>query len=317
MNTRLLVLSTFSLALGLAPGRGAAQPTCELPIYAFVTDDSGTALEGSLEVELRFYTAAGGDEIPADCRTLSTVPVDSGWARMMVDICSEPAPGDCGVAPLTSLIEGAESLAVGIVVGGSASELVPRIQVGTAPYAVRANDAATLDGLGPDAFEREGEVAAHAADAHGHHSATSDRLAITPASVEIGDTRLDDGALDLGAEADDRLTAEIVQTLTGGGDADALHVHTSGSAGGGGSCYVSWGVPDCYEGWTEVYSGIGLTPDSNSSRDISGLYCIDSTVLTESSDIGVYYRLLGPVSTGIEGDYRPDAGDLQCAVCCR
>jgi hypothetical protein len=235
---------------------------------------------------------------------------------MVVDICSDPGPTDCGAAPLTDLIGSAETLAVGIVVDDAGTELVPRIQVGTAPYAVRSADSGTLDGLGPDAFERDGEIDAHSADSGRHHSATSDGIAITPVSVQVGTTRLDDGALDLGAEADDRLTAEIVQTLTGGGDADALHVHAAGG-GTGGSCYTSWGVPDCYEGWTEVYSGVGLTPDSSASRAISSLYCINDGAVTESSDVGVYYRLLGPVSTGPEGDYRPDAGELLCAVCCR
>ena len=316
MNARLAAVAAPLILAVSASTPALAQPTCELPIYAYVTDDVGAGLAGSLDVELRFYTDASVDAEPAECRSLAAVPVDDGWLRMVVDICGTPAPGDCGVAPLTEVIEASEMLAVGIAVGGSATELSPRIQVGTAPYAVRATDAATLEGLGPDAFEAAGEVAAHAADEHGHHSATSDGIAITPSSVEIGATRLDDGRLDLGADADDELTAEIVQTLTGGGDADALHSH-SGSHDTGGSCYISWGEAVCFDGWTAVYDGIGLALDSNLSREAAALYCIRDTAVTESSDIGRYYRLLGPVSVADEGDYRPDAGELACAVCCR
>ena len=316
MKSRIAASLTPLLLVAFGASTVAAQPTCELPIYAFVTDDAGTGLAGTLDVELRFYTDAAGDAVPAECRTLTDVPVDDGWLRMMVDICGAPDPGDCGAAPLTELIEGSEMFAVGIVVGDSETELSPRIQVGTAPYAVRATDSAMLDGHSADAFERAGEVAAHAANAHSHHSATSDGIAITPSSVEVGATRLDEGRLDLGADADDELTAEIVQTLTGGGDADALHTH-SGSHAAGGSCYISWGEAVCFEGWTAVYSGIGLALDSNLSREAAALYCIRDTAVTESSDIGRYYRLLGPVSTDDEGDYRPDAGELFCSVCCR
>ena len=76
----------------------------------------------------------------------------------------------------------------------------------------------------------------HGDDAHTHHSATSDGLHITPASVALSgsDTQLVDGEIDLGSAADDALTSTMVQTLTGGGDADTLHTHAASSSGGSG-----------------------------------------------------------------------------------
>ena len=69
----------------------------------------------------------------------------------------------------------------------------------------------------------------HGNDADAHHSHTSDGLDITPASVTIQNstTSLTEGSLNLGSGADDVLTTAMVQTLTGGGDADSLHTHTA------------------------------------------------------------------------------------------
>ena len=71
----------------------------------------------------------------------------------------------------------------------------------------------------------------HGDHEHSHHSAISDGLHITPASVALSDsdTQLTDGQIDLGSEGDDALTGIMVQTLTGGGDADTLHTHAASS----------------------------------------------------------------------------------------
>jgi hypothetical protein len=67
---------------------------------------------------------------------------------------------------------------------------------------------------------------AHAGDPDAHHSATSDGLVISPAEVRVGDaTRLSNGELRLGAEANAAVTAPQLATLVGGGNADALHTH--------------------------------------------------------------------------------------------
>lgn len=58
-------------------------------------------------------------------------------------------------------------------------------------------------------------------------------LDIEPASVTIYGTStvLEDGELDLGSGAADEITAAMVETLTGGGNADSLHEHTGQQAG--------------------------------------------------------------------------------------
>jgi hypothetical protein len=94
----------------------------------------------------------------------------------------------------------------------------------------------------------------HASDVNAHHSSTSDNLALTPASVQVRgtSTRLTDGQIDLGPGADDHFTANMVTTLTGGGDADALHQH---AGAGGGVCYNAVGTNNCAQGFDRVLSG--------------------------------------------------------------
>ena len=293
-----------------------AQPTCALPVSAYLTDGTGAPLTGTTDLELRFYTEADEDALPAECRALSDVPVESGWIRVVLDACAAPDPADCGVQRLDSLFQDADSVLVGMVVGEAADELSPRLVVGAAPFAIQAADSGTLAGLGPEAFEPSGAVDTHASDDHAHHSATSVGLDITPDSVAVGTSRFDDGALDLGPDSDDELTAEIVRTLTGGGDADTLHTHAAGHGSSGG-CYTVWGENTCAEGWSAVYSGIGLVTEHVNTETVAGLHCVVDTAVVETSSISRHYRMLGPASAGVEGDYRPSAGELLCAVCCQ
>ena len=105
----------------------------------------------------------------------------------------------------------------------------------------------------------------HGADPDAHHSSTSDGIDITPASVTIQgtSTSLTDGSIDLGSSADDALSASMVQTLTGGGSADALHTYASTSVGGG--CYTVLGTATCTG--TAVHTGpSGTTEVSSLSR---------------------------------------------------
>ena len=87
------------------------------------------------------------------------------------------------------------------------------------------NDALDLD---------SGTTIGGSAIATGAHTTDTDGADITPASVTIQgtSTSLQSGELDLGSSTDDSLTAAMVQTLTGGGDADSLHSHASASSSG-------------------------------------------------------------------------------------
>lgn len=310
-------LATLAVLAAL-PAR--AQPVCDLPVSAYLTAADDTPLDGSVDVELQFYAEPGDAAPPAECRTFDGARVERGWLRLVVDACETPAPSDCGAVPLTSLFADADGLWVGVEVDGVAIE--PRIAIGSVPFAMRAGDAITLQGGGPDAFEPAGNLAAHADDPDAHHSSTSDGIAITPSSVRLGETLVEEGRVDFGAEVADELTSEIVATLTGGGDADALHSH-GGSHGAGGSCYVSWGTTTCGGDFTAMYSGVGLLMSQYSDWGGTGiglsstdLICVADAGIesyTGSSSIGVAQLLVAR-----DGGERalPVGERLACAVCC-
>lgn len=306
--TRLLVAMS---ALTIPPGV-AAQTVCSLPVSTYLTDADGVALDGSVDVELRFFLDPLPGAPPAECRTFADVPVADGWLRVDVDACDEPDAVDCGTMPLSEILRDASGLWVDVVVGGTV--LGPRIAVGAVPYAVEASNASTLQGREPDAFEAAGTVDAHAAGPDAHHSSTSDGMAITPVSVEVGETLIESGTVDLGPDASDELTAEIVQTLTDGGDADALHTHSSGGHVGGAACYEVWGAGDCAEGFTPVITGSAMSLWSGT------IDCVDTTSLTPISTNGMPYSRrfenLGATPAWWQFDATEEEPDLVCSVCC-
>ena len=300
------VFYCVAVVVTLLPSSGVAQSLCSLPVSAYLTDATGAPLDGRLDVELQFYLDAVPDSTPTECRSFAAVPVSSGWLRVDVDACSDPAPDDCGTMALSEVLRGAATLWVAIV--ADREELGPRIPVGAVPYAVEASNAATLQGREPDAFEAAGSIDGHAARLEAHHSSTSDGIAITPASVEVGDTRIESGSVDFGPDASDALTAAIVETLTGGGEADALHTH-SGTHGSGGACYQVLGSTNCGEGFVLVSQG-SMMLLSNSWE------CMDTSDMTP---IGT--EADGPCwsfdNVGCTPDYwLLDATDLGCATCC-
>ena len=316
---RLHAFSWACAAIVLAPSVLDAQPTCILPVSAYVTDEAGTPLDGATDLELRFYVDADPGSAAVECRTLADVGVEEGWLRLLVDACSAPDPTDCGAAPLTELMIGADALWVGLRIGDAETELSPRLPVGAAPYAIRAADSDTLDGLNADEFERSGAVEAHAADAGHHHSPTSDGIDITPSSVQVGDSILMDGTIDLGPDADDVLTAEMVRTLTSGGEADSLHLH-AGGAGDTGGCYQSWGATTCGEGYTVMYTGVAGVPYlwENSGSGTGDVLCVESAAISGYTfgvpgfdGMGITTVRDGPERMLIAGDR------LACAVCCQ
>ena len=309
------ILASAAAPLLAAPALG--QSLCELPVTTYLTDGDGVALDGSLDVELRFYVEPGEDTPPAECRSFSAVSVINGWMRVSVDVCSPPVAGDCGAFALTDILRDADGLWVGVEVGGE--ELGPRLPIGAVPFAVQAADANTLQGAGPDAFEASGAIADHAANPDAHHSSTSDGIHITPGSVTIGDTAINDGEVDFGAAADDELTAEMVQTLTGGGDADALHMHPAGHGGGGGGCYVAVGLASCGEGYSAMYTGAYVDSVTQYSNAVTqSHYCLaDAAVDRFHPDAGHLNRDL-MTTGGLSGNERPILIDdrLLCAMCC-
>ena len=318
--TRLLAL----LAITSLPVAVTAQPLCELPITAYLSDSDGAALTGASDVELRFYLDDSPAALPVECRTQTAVPIVDGWLRVMVDTCADPTPDACGTAPLTSVLASAtdgSGLWVGIVVG-EGDELEPRIAVGAVPFAVRASDSQLLDGNTADAFEPAGSVASHAADADAHHPADSAGIAIRPTSVTVGATEVLDGELDLGPDADDAITAEIARTLTGGGNADALHEH-AGDSHGGGTCYTAFGETACGEGFTVMYTGLltfpALFATGYNQASTSSVFCMSSTSIASTSSGLPYWNsgMLAGVRNGETSVSTVDDEPAPCAVCCR
>jgi hypothetical protein len=149
----------------------------------------------------------------------------------------------------------------------------------------------------------------HASNADAHHSATSAGIAITPASITLDGTAtsLLSGRLDLGAGANDELTAAMVQTLTGGGNADALHTH---AGAGGGACYTAWGVTSCATGFTASYTGTIVAPFPEAGGPPGAPICLGGTVDSRAASTRYLFAVIGTTtaaSTGARG----------CAVCCK
>ena len=315
----LLAVTVIIVATGLP---AEAQPHCDLPVAAYLSDGDGVPLEGTADVELRFYAEPGPAAPPTECRSFDDAIIDSGWLRVTVDGCEAPPAGDCGVVPLDVLFAGAEGLWVGVSVGGT--ELGPRVPIGAVPFSVRAGNADTLQGRGPEAFEAAGTVDTHAAGPDAHHSSTSDGIALTPSSVTVGDTVLEDGRVDLGASAADELTATIVETLTGGGEADALHGHASGGAPGG-SCYVAWGVTTCGGEFAAMYTGVAaqMTQYVAWGGTGVGLSSVGPMCVADdgigSFDVSTSDVSVSEIVVGRDGRERLIPADerLVCAMCCQ
>lgn len=312
MRPNLVLLAASFVWVSSAPVW--AQPTCELPVSAYLTDGAGAPLTGTLDVELRFFVDPDVDADPAECRSFAAAPLDRGWLRLAVDGCSAPAAGDCGVAPLASLFDTAPGVWVGVWAGGE--ELATRIPIGAVPFAFRAGDADTVGGLSPSELAESDDLAAHAGNPDAHHSATSDGIAITPSSVTVGVTQVDSGRVDLGPDAADELTDEIVRTLTGGGDADALHGHAASGHDTAG-CYSAWGTTMCTEGFTAATSGIASVFFWSGGAG-GQPFCIDSASIEGVNPgwPGAGYFGLLPISNSVRSiDLAVD--DLACVVCCR
>lgn len=294
--------------LVLASAAASAQSRCSLPMSAYLTDAVGAPIDGELDLELNFYVDPEPDATPVECRTFPAASVTNGWLRVNIDACSAPIPGDCGTMPIRGLLAATDGVWVAIVADGT--ELGSRVAVGAVPFAVEASNSATLDGLAAVEFERAGNLDAHAADSDAHHSSTSDGIAITPASVTLGDTRIEPGEVDLGPAADDTLTSSIVQTLTGGGEADALHTHAgTGHTGGGIACYQVMGTTTCADGFTLVSQGSMMYVGG------SDVHCIATERLIPSGSRSV--PCVGLTNIGCDPtSWTVDDVDFVCGTCC-
>ena len=248
------------------------QAPCAIPFQSYLVDEDGSPSDTPIDVEITFYDGADPGAAPIDCRVFTSAAVNNGWLNLSIDACSlpEPGPSGCGVMTVTDILEAGAAegsqVYMALRLGDDVDDAGPRTPLGAVPYAVHATnaetavtatsagtadvaaelegfdpaavDAVSLGGIASDNFATDADLSAHVANPNAHHNALSDGLDITPASVVVGDgfTSLTDGVLDLGADADDELSAAIVTTLTGGGSADALHSH---AGAGGAECRIA------------------------------------------------------------------------------
>ncbi len=143
----LLVLVSAAATASLAGGVAHAQAPCEVPIEAYLTDETGAGIDGDVDLEFRFYAEEGSGAAAIDCRVYESVTAEDGWFRVEIDTCTIPPadPSGCGVTTVQALmdanIEAGGSTWIGLTVGDSAVEMSPRILVGAVPYALNAGHA--------------------------------------------------------------------------------------------------------------------------------------------------------------------------------
>ncbi|MBM4345648.1 MAG: hypothetical protein FJ100_19930, partial [Deltaproteobacteria bacterium] len=115
---------------------------------------------------------------------------------------------------------------------------LPKVHIGAVPYALQA-DGAKLANTAKIAtgVECQGCVKVAAMGFDKDVDLGGNKLA-----TGAGGAVLQSGKLDLSGAAGDELTSAQVKTLTGGGNADALHTHAGSGGGGGGQVIKFKGV---------------------------------------------------------------------------
>ena len=126
-------------------GRGVAQVPARLPLQGTLADAQGGALDGELQLELALYAQAeGGDAL---FHEVHTVEVRAGHFSAVLGEHESLDPG---------LFAAHGELFLGVRVEDD-GEAVPRMRLGSAPYALSArfaHHAATVGGVAEDALQR-------------------------------------------------------------------------------------------------------------------------------------------------------------------
>ena len=134
-----LVWATKAGAVSLgAPARtGVSNST--IAYQGRLADSSGSPLNGTYAMVFRFYSSStGGSALwEEDWTGANSVQVSNGLFNVML--------GSLNAIP-QSLISGNDGLWLGVTVGTD-SEMTPRVQIGSVPYAFRANQADRAFGL--------------------------------------------------------------------------------------------------------------------------------------------------------------------------
>ena len=105
----------------------------------------------------------------------------------------------------------------------------------------------------------------------------------------------------------------MVKTLTGGGNADALHTHTAQQATAGGSCYTAWGTNACGTGYRAMYQGKIIAILNTAYGQLTGPICVANTT-DASSGTSNAFNLMFNVNTNLQANFQNNTNT--CAQCC-
>lgn len=212
---------TIAFLLGRAQASGA--PTQAPLVYSgIVTDNAGKPYPTAQEVVVQFYDQAGA-AVPK-CAA-PAVQSEAGTGRFSVVL-----PAACAQAVHDTPDLWAEAVVAKVA--------LPKVHIGAVPYALQAEGAKLANTAKiATGVECQGCVKVAAMGFDKDVDLGGNKLLTGP-----GGAVLQNGKLDLSGAAGDELSSAQVKTLTGGGNADALHTHAGAGGGGGGQVIKFKGV---------------------------------------------------------------------------
>ncbi len=218
-NRKMIALGTVLLALGVVAGRALATgvPT-QLPLTwsGTVTDETGAPYTTAVNVSVAFYDSPSS-QLSKCTSAVTQAAANSGRFAVVL-------PPECAQA-----VHDTQDLWTETTVGPN-NLVLPRAHVGAVPYALEADSATvaasaknvTCTGcVTVDKMQIDKDLDLQ------NHNLTSTTGKVTAGTLSTGaaGANLTTGTLDLGPTVGDELTSAAVTTLTGGGNADALHTH--------------------------------------------------------------------------------------------
>lgn len=291
-----------------------------------LVDAAGTSLYDSGDVAIAVAAGAFAVALPLDPEGAPFSPALLAHIARGEPVSLRITPDEQPALPLVAL----RSVPYAMTAGRAhvADDLACDGCVGPAALAPSARDAATIawDDLTADlgaatlqaaveavaatAAAARDDLALHLADPDAHHPANAAGLDLEPLSVTVGDTRLTDGVLELGPDADDVLTRATVKSL-------------HGASLGGGTCYTAFGTTGCGAGFSPMYTGVALTPyiydRFGGFHDSGGVAGLGSTLCVAEPDLNTYQQGTMGWMAGVNSGAGQNArvGSVSCAVCCR
>ena len=136
MKSRILLVMLTTLFLAIPSLAFSQSVPAKLPVQGYLTDSSGVPVDGSVTVDFKIYASATGGSALHD-ESLS-VEADAGAFTAYLGTNDSLD---------TSIFENNSELYLGIAVDGD-SEMSPRLELGSVPYAAVAGNATNAESLG-------------------------------------------------------------------------------------------------------------------------------------------------------------------------